>query len=400
MTESENKTSILLVDDEAFIVNLAVRALAGLGYSDVDTANNGQVALGKLISQDRPYDIIICDLNMPEMDGIEFIRHASQSGFAGGIIFLSGEDKRVLNTVLGFARVQNLYVLGALTKPLNPGALKGLLSEFKPVKSEKRTAGRQQSITEADLKAGIRGSADNQLLLVYQPKIHLASGRITGVETLARWWNLEQGALGPAAFIPLAERCGLIDELTNEIYKKALEQVVAWERLGYSLRTAINFSVNSFNDPEFCDFLINTATRSNLNPEQILLEVTETQAITLPVDCMGALMKLRLKRFGLSIDDFGTGNSSMAQLKNIPFTELKIDRAFVNGAAEDISANAILKASVDLGKSLGMEIVAEGVETKEDLELVKSVGCDYVQGFYFAKPMRSEDLVKFLEDWR
>jgi len=133
--------------------------------------------------------------------------------------------------------------------------------------------------------------------------------------------------------------------------------------------------------------------------DQIVLEVTETQAMTIAVDCLEALIKMRLKRFALSIDDFGTGSSSLAQLKNIPFTELKIDRAFVNGAAHDTSALAILETSISLAKKLGMEIVAEGAETREDWDLVEKLGCDYVQGFYCAKPMPNEELIEFMDNW-
>ncbi len=399
MAANNSDISILLIDDDAFILDLAIRVLSKLGYEKVDTANDGNSALGKLITARPPYDLIICDLNMPEMDGVEFIRHASDYCFTGGLILLSGEDKRILETVTSLARAHKLNVLGSLSKPLLSNDLAKLLNNFEPASKEKSLFVPERSITEAELRNGIRGSSDNQLLLVYQPKVSVKTGEIVGVETLARWWNMNRGVLGPDAFIPLAEELGLISELTNKIYREAVVQAADWEKQGLILRTAINFSVNSFSEPEFCNFIVDIASNHLKNPERIVLEITETQAMTIAVDCLEALMRLRIKRFGVSIDDFGTGNSSLAQLKNIPFTEMKIDRAFVHGAADDPSALAILETSVSLARKLDMEIVAEGAETREDWELVERLGCDYVQGFYCAKPMRNEDFLDFMDNW-
>ncbi|MEQ8953259.1 MAG: EAL domain-containing response regulator [Gammaproteobacteria bacterium] len=397
---ANNKTiSILLIDDEPFVLDLAQTMLENLGYKNVDTASNGNVALGKLITSEQPYELIICDLNMPEMDGVEFMRHACNSEYKGGIIILSGEDTRMLETALGLGRAHKLDVLGALPKPLISKDLEALLANFEPKSDELKITAPVRSISAEDLAEGIRGSANNQLHLVYQPKIDVKSGAIVGVEALARWWNQERGVLGPAAFIPLAETSGQIDNLTHKIYSTALTQASEWAREGKALRTAINFSVNSFTDPVFCEFVLTTQTNSGLGSESLLLEITETQAMNIPASCLEALMSLRLKRFGLSIDDFGTGNSSMAQLKNIPFSEMKIDRAFVNGAANDSSSQAILEASIGIARKLNMDIVAEGVETREDWDIAEQLGCDYVQGFYCARPMRSEDLATFMSDW-
>lgn len=160
------------------------------------------------------------------------------------------------------------------------------------------------------------------------------------------------------------------------------------------------WNVNTFTLPDFPDFLIQAAQDEGVDPSKVVLELTETQVMENAVDCLEVLMRLRMKKFGLSIDDFGTGHSSMEQLKRIPFTELKIDRAFVYGAIENSSARAILESSAVLAKKLKMEIVAEGAETREDWDLVEEPGCDYVQGFYCVKPMPNEVLMEFLENWQ
>jgi len=399
VTTDKNKLSILLVDDDPFGVSIAIAALNRLGYEFIETANNGKAALGKLLGNSVPHNIIILDLNMPEMDGVEFMGHANNSNFSGGIILLSGEDKRMLETALSLAKTHNLNVLGALTKPLDLDVLKGLLSKFEPTSKGVQHASAQKPISAEELKDGIQGSPNNELLLVFQPKVSIKTGEIVSVETLARWRNAERGVLGPDTFIPLAEKMGLIDELSYEIYHKAILQSSEWALQGRKLTTAINFSVNSFSKRSFTEMLVEIATKFGVSFDQIILEITETQAMTIAVDCLEALIGMRLKRFALSIDDFGTGNSSMAQLKDIPFTELKIDRAFVNGAANDAGALAILETSISLAKKLEMKIVAEGAETREDWDLVEQLGCDYVQGYYCAKPMSNEDLLEFMDNW-
>jgi EAL domain-containing protein (putative c-di-GMP-specific phosphodiesterase class I) len=388
--------SYLVVDDEDFVLNLSVRILGKLGCEKVETANNGNVALEKIDSAAEPFDIAICDLNMPEMDGVEFMRHAAGKDFSGGVIFLSGEDERMLDTARDLAEAHNLNIIGAMPKPLKPDALKALLEQYKP-KEEKRSYAAQESITEEELRAGINDGTG--LLLVYQPKVNIKTGEITGVETLARWQHPERGMLGPGAFIPLSEESGLIDELTYAIYRGAVSQVGEWLSMGIQLRTSINVAVNTFTKDGFVDFVTEVALEQGVDPSNLVLEVTESQVMEDAVNCLEIMMRLRMKKFGLSIDDFGTGHSSMAQLKQIPFTELKVDRAFVYGAVHDSSARAILESSVSLAKNMKMEIVAEGAENREDWDLVESLECDYVQGFYCAKPMSNDQLMEFMEKW-
>ena len=397
MTESQDlsQLKLMVVDDEEFVLNLSVRILNKLGCNDISTANNGNAAIENLVASTDGYDVIICDLNMPEMDGVELLRHISEKDYRGGIVLLSGEDERMLETAKDLAKARNLNVLGAIPKPLKPDAIKNILESFKPA-GEKKAWTPQASITEDELKAGMDGE---ELQLVYQPKVNIKTGEISGVETLARWNHQERGILGPGAFIPLSEKCGLIDDLTFSIFKKAMSQVGEWLANGIDLKTSVNFSVNTFTLPEFPEFLIQTAQDEGVDPAKVVLELTETQVMENAIDCLEILMSLRMKKFGLSVDDFGTGHSSMEQLKRIPFTELKIDRAFVYGAANNTSARAILESSVLLAKNLKMETVAEGAENREDWDLVEQLGCDYVQGFYCARPMPNEELMNFIESW-
>jgi EAL domain-containing protein (putative c-di-GMP-specific phosphodiesterase class I) len=254
----------------------------------------------------------------------------------------------------------------------------------------------QEPITLGELQVGLDGE---ELQLFYQPKVNVGSGTVAGVEALARWEHPERGLLGPAAFIPVAEEHGLIDALTRAVFRKAVRMAGVWQAGDISLHVSVNVSVNSFLRQEFSEYLINVARDAGVEPSTLILEVTESQVMTDSKGCLEQMMHLRMKRFGLSIDDFGTGHSSLAQLKRIPFTELKVDRAFVFGASQNSSARAILESSVNLGKKLKMSVVAEGAESREDWDLVEQVGCDFVQGYYVSRPMPENELLHFVKNW-
>lgn len=386
---------LLVVDDDDFILNLSARILGNIGYNDVTTVSDGMLAVEQLTDPKSQFDVVITDLNMPGMDGVELLRHVAECRFSGGIILLSGEDERILDTAHELARSHNLNVLGTIPKPLQPDALVKLLAAHKSTQKF-QSYETQDPISVDELKAGIWGE---ELLLFYQPKVSVRDGKITGVEALARWSHAERGILGPGVFIPVAEEHGLIDDLTRAICRKAVKQASIWQTEGVDLQISINASINTFVNINFSEFLIAEAQKEKLDPSRLTLEVTESHVMLDAKGCLEKMVQLRMKRFGLSIDDFGTGNSTMEQLKRIPFSELKIDRTFVTGAVRNTTARAILESSINLGKKMNMTTVAEGVETREDWDLVEQLGCDLVQGFYVAKPIPDEQLVPFVNDW-
>jgi len=386
---------IMIVDDEPSILELAQRHLENMGYSNITICLGGQIALETYQASTVSFDIIISDLNMPEMDGVEFLRHLSEADYSGGIILLSAEDERILEVANNLAKARNLNVLGYISKPFKRKSLGLLISEYSPHVTI-TSAPPPDEITEEELRSGING---DELLVAFQAKTAIATDKVIGVEALARWNHSERGLLPPLTFISLAERCELIDELTYSIYRKTLSQMRDWLDKDITLEVAINISVNSFTSDGFADFLINTAEEYNVSPELIIFEVTESRLMDNMLDCLETLLQLRMKNFRLSIDDFGTGHSTMSQLKNVPFTELKIDQSFVGSACENSTARSIFESSVFLAKKLNMSTVAEGVETREEMALVEELGCDQMQGFYIAKPMFADKFEKFIQTW-
>jgi len=240
-----------------------------------------------------------------------------------------------------------------------------------------------------------------ELSVFYQPQADPRTSRIEGVEALVRWRHPQRGLLSPDTFIAIAEQYGLMDELTVAVFRKALGYIGEWKRQGHALKVAmsVNITMSNLDQLNLPEVLEVVAREAGVEMSQVTLELTESGLINDLARSLEIITRLRLKGFGLSIDDFGTGYSSMEKLKQLPFTELKIDRAFVFGAARDDAARAILESSVRLGRALNMKIVAEGVETQEDWDLVVNVGCDEVQGFFAAKPMPADEFIRWKINW-
>lgn len=395
MVEPEN-LKVLVIDDEKFTLNMAARLLKGCGLENISTASNGDEALQLLETECVDCNLILCDLNMPGMDGVELLRHLAERSCSADIILVSGEDERLLKSAVDLASAHSLNVLGSIQKPLTPAAVKEMVAKIGSGSSGKRGGYQSQSITEEELRAGIDSDA---LTPFFQPKVSVADGKLVGVEALVRWKHAERGIVGPGDFVPLAEECGLIDDLTDAVLRKSMWQGGQWLKEGLGVKVSVNVSVASLRRLDLPEFVVEGAKTGGIEPGSVMLEVTESRLMEDIKGPLEILTRLRMKNIGVSIDDFGTGYSSMQQLKSIPFSELKVDRAFVNGAGTDQSAHAILKSSVDLAKMLEISTVAEGVENQEDWDTVAAVGCDLIQGYFVGKPMPGEELSGWYQQW-
>ncbi len=387
---------ILLIDDEEFALMLLERQLANLGYTDVSSYMHAEEALGAFDSEQSGIDVVFCDLQMPEMDGVELVRHLARLGYSGSVVLVSGEDKQILKTAAELAKAHRLNVLGALHKPVKPERLREVLARHAIEPKSRTTIDRTRNYEADDLAYAIEYG---QFVNYYQPKVDMASGTISGVETLVRWRHPQDGIVGPKWFINAVEKYDLVDDLTRIVLTNAMREARIWRDAGLSLSIAVNASMDSLCRLDFPDWVANAAESEGFRLSNLVLEVTESKLMENRLAALDVLTRLRLKHIGLSIDDFGTGYSSLAQLRDVPFTELKIDQSFVHGACRDRALQAIVEASLGIARQLGMRTVAEGIEDRADWDFLRTRACDTAQGYFLAKPMPAADFIDWVEDW-
>ncbi|MDQ1696117.1 MAG: diguanylate cyclase [Frankiaceae bacterium] len=234
---------------------------------------------------------------------------------------------------------------------------------------------------------------DDQLVLHYQPKIGLRTAKLEGVEALVRWKHPVRGLLPPDSFLPLAERYGLMRQLTTRVLTLALDQVSEWHRAGMDTSVAVNISVSNLLDLELPEQVRTLLEVRDLSPSCLILEVTETTLMADPTRATELLTRLQAIGVRVSIDDYGTGYSSLARLRELPVNELKLDRSFLLGISRDPRAGAIVRSTVELAHSLGLTLVAEGIETQRDEEILRELACDLGQGFHLARPLPADELL-------
>jgi EAL domain-containing protein (putative c-di-GMP-specific phosphodiesterase class I) len=242
--------------------------------------------------------------------------------------------------------------------------------------------------------------AHGQLTLAYQPKVEVATDRLVGVEALVRWRHPTRGLLLPAEFIPLAERSGLIKQLTLWVIGEALRQTSRWSKQGYEIAVAVNLSMRNLRDPLLFDGIDRLLRSSGVAPRLLELEITEGTIMAEPTRTIELLRRLRDRGMGLAIDDFGTGYSSLAYLDRLPIHELKIDRSFVVDVVHSETHAAIVRAVAELGHSFGLRVVAEGVEDRAAWDTVGMLGCDAVQGYGASLPLDAAEITTHLERGR
>lgn len=332
---------------------------------------------------------------MPETDGIELVRALVGTNFAGELILVTGEEVSILRAAEGLARAYGLRLLGGLQKPVTQAGLRDLLAR----RGDRVAARTRDARTVYDPDDIRRALAEDEIVCHCQPQVRLTTGVVTGVEMLARWHHPDDGLVFPDQFIPNAEAHGLIHDLTRAVLNDALTHARRWRQAGLEHSVAVNVSVDDLGRADLPDVVAGALTQASVAPAGLILEVTESRLMQDARTVLDILTRLRLKRIELSIDDFGTGHSSLAQLRDLPFTELKIDRGFVHGAHNDPQRAAILDASLDMAQRLGLRSVGEGVEDIDDWDYLHDHGCVIAQGYFIARPMPPAELTDWLPKW-
>ena len=388
--------TVMVVEDHGFQRRMALRLLAEIGVSNVLEAVDGQDALDVLEGCESVPDILLVDLDLPGMDGIEFISRVAQQRLAHAVALVSALDQALLTTVQGMARAYGLRVIGAIEKPLTAGKLVTLIERF-----EQPEAGDEPPEGEELSSQAIRAALDEgRVEAFFQPQVTFTNGQLVSVEALARLRGPGGELICPNRFIGVAEREGLIDDIAEVILTQACQWKLRWEREGLHTKVAVNISMRNLTRVDAADRYLQIVREQGVDPREVVLELTESSVMEEAASALHVLARLRLKGFGLSIDDFGTGYSSLSQLSQIPFTELKVDPSLVSGSPRHPRKRAVIEASLDLARKLNLGVVAEGIETVDEWQMLAELGCTYAQGYLIGKPTPGDELPEVIARWR
>lgn len=372
--------------------------LGRLGVNRIDEATDGDSALrllqgGALAAR---VDVAIVDLDLAGMDGIELMRQVAALGCPTRLIVTGAQPAHLMFGVETLAQAYGVELLGALAKPLHAARLKTLLDNYLPVVTPLPDAAPPQ-IDFGDIGAGLQ---ERQFEPFFQPKIELATGQVKGLEVFARWRHPTHGLLTPEMFIGALEAQGRMDFLDWTMIEQSLERCRWFHDQGIPIPISINLAPATLAHPGFIRQMGASLERHGLLPDYVTFEMPESSVLAVEAGLLERLLRLRMMGFGLAVDDYGTGRSNLQLLARVPFSELKIDRSFVDGASKKLPLSTVLRSCLGLAHNLSRHSVAVGVETRQDWDFLQDLGCTYAQGYYIANPMEAAAFPGWLDDWR
>jgi EAL domain-containing protein (putative c-di-GMP-specific phosphodiesterase class I) len=386
---------ILVIDDEVDVGEFVCSAAQAMGF-ECSASTDAASFMDKLAPDTA---LILLDLVMPDMDGVELLRLLGQQKCQAGIILMSGTGKRIMESAGQLAHAHGLSIVGQLQKPFRLAELEKVIGQR--TETEELTVARQDDRTIIRKDELRRAIVRDEFVLHYQPQIEIATGRVIGVEALVRWQHPERGLVFPDSFIGRMERFGFIDELGWLVMSRGMSEVGQFANgNGRAPMLSMNESVYSLHDLKFPDMFVSLAEKHGISPANVTIEITESGLIKELANTLDILTRLRMKQVKLSIDDFGTGYAMMQQLKVIPATELKIDRSFILDMHKNERDRVIVQKTIEIGHELGMHVIAEGVETREQLNFLHLRGCDSAQGYFFSRPLPANEMVAWLHEYR
>jgi EAL domain-containing protein (putative c-di-GMP-specific phosphodiesterase class I)/CheY-like chemotaxis protein len=367
---------LLIVDDQRLDRTIASHAASRFRFDTTEAASIDDTRA--LLEQGARFDVVLLDLSLGDDDGLHALPLLSRYNPDGVVVLASGFDGRVLAASQRLASSLGLSVAGVLRKPILPAALQQVLAQTPAREAADGTA--MPIVSPEQVRQALRAG---HIQPWFQPKVSLATNAIVGTEALARWVNPDGTTISPGAFVSVAESAGMIAELTDAMLDGALRACGQWRGMRPDCWVAVNISPLLLNDPGLTERVEQCLHKHGVPPNALVLEITENSAIPEAPVAMEILTRLRIRGVNLSIDDFGTGHSSLRSLVRMPFNEMKIDQSFVREALTDRDSRKVVRASASLGRELGLKVVAEGVETVPIAQLVTEAGCDVGQGWLY-----------------
>ena len=382
--------SILIVEDHPFQHLYLQNLFSELGDFDLACAKDGEEALDCL--KQRDFDLVLTDLLMPGMDGVQFIQGLAAQRSRPALAIMSAASRRMLMGASLVASNLQVKVIGLISKPVNAAALRCLIDQLQALRQNVPAA----SHPGIDRQSICNALDNGELQAWFQPKKALNNGRIVAAEALVRWSHPEHGTLLPGVFLPALIAFGLEEPLLWCVLKQAIAAQATWREQGYDIPVSVNLPTHLLNSHDLPDRILAFVLAHQGLPARICFELMECSVPDDISNFYAGACRLRIKGFGLSQDDFGKGYSSYMNLVSAPFTELKIDRALVQGCNANAELAQALTSIVSLGRQLGLTVVAEGVETAQELALLRKIDCTQVQGFLISHAVSADQFQHLL----
>ena len=384
--------SILIVEDHPFQHLYLQNLFNELGDFHLECAKDGEEALACL--KKRDYDLVLTDLLMPGMDGVQFIQGLAAQPSRPALAIMSAASRRMLMGASLVASNLQVKVIGLISKPVNAAALRCLIDQLQVLR-HMAPAETQPGIDRQSL---LNALDNGELQAWFQPKKALNNGRIVAAEALVRWIHPEHGTLLPGVFLPALIAFNLEERLLWRILEQAIAAQALWRQEGYDIPVSVNLPTHLLNSHDLPDRILAFVHAHEGLPARICFELMECSVPDDISNFYAGACRLRIKGFGLSQDDFGKGYSSYLNLVSTPFTELKIDQALVQGCHDNEGMTSALASIIALGRKLGLTVVAEGVETPQQLALLRKIDCTQVQGFLISQAVSSEQFQQLLNN--
>ncbi len=387
-----SRPKILISEDHTLAQQALVTLLKSLGHTDIFIAEGYEDAL-QLVKQENKFDILICTITCPDAQELNLLRDIRKFGKINSIILINETTPDIQMATRQFAQLCGHTILAELRKPFSKSELQASLSNFSANQPLVHNAKVFETLQP---KAIARATLKNQFIPYFQPKINIQTMEVVGAEILMRWNHPNLGILGPDKFIDIAKRFGHLEMMTTSILDQAMA-FIAKQNLSENFKLAVNIDAAQLSKPDFDKKISNLLNSHDVKAENIILEITETGILRSPLECITNLIKVRLLGCGVSIDDFGTGLSSLQRVCELPCTEIKLDMSFVKNIEHSSRNRSAVASMIKLSEEIDVQLVAEGIESVEQLRILENMNCTIGQGYFFSPPLSGQNLVKWMK---
>jgi len=383
----------LLIDDSTVILDYVSTILEkSFNITHVHKASSSAEAM-HVLRTSRSINLVFLDLNMPNVDGIQFLEKLSNIEYKGYIVIMSGVSTQIISSVETLAKSHGLNYIGTLLKPIHESDFENI---FKKIGVSRHKNSSAESLKTYEI---IRAIKNDDIEVLYQPQIELSSREFIGIEALCRMNHPRLGLVSPDRFIDKAEESELIIHITLAVLKKALGDWKKWSMNGLELKLSVNVSPVALQQPEFADTVFMLLSQFAMPADKLCIEITEGMLADDPLQELANLNRLNMRGVELALDDFGQNNSTIERLQKFPVTYLKLDKSYFIEQKGNLNQLALINSTLSVAKELHIKTIAEGVEDSDIINLVTEMGCDYGQGYYISRPMKAKEILAWQRDW-